>query len=175
MTAVRDGIRCKTDATLEAVQHLDGPLAKKIKTAKRLAFEFSGRLCNRPVLSTVPVEEWPIPRYQLLFDDLSTLEREFQRLGDFDLPGEHQTPATVTRVTNTPPGADANAEVDGEPPTAKRGRRKGSVDSNPEKDRKLAEAWKKGQGNYRCLQELATESRMDLAELKAALDRNRKR
>ena len=62
----------------------DVALTQKIWRARSLATEFANLLCDRPALSAVPVESWTVPHYQHLFNDVSTIEREFRLLGDLD-------------------------------------------------------------------------------------------
>ncbi len=90
----KNRIRDVADATIRSVEHRgDDSLVKKIKTAQRLGFQFATLLCDRPDLSTVAVENWNVPRYRQLFDDLSALEREFKLRADGELPPPIKPPA----------------------------------------------------------------------------------
>jgi len=60
----------------------DARTIQKLKSVRQLAFEFIALLLDRPNLSTIPPEEWNVLTYRQLFDDLSSLEREFRILGD---------------------------------------------------------------------------------------------
>ena len=79
----------------------DRVIADKVFAANCKGVEFARLLCNRPKLSTIPVEEWTIPKYRLLFDDLAALAREFHWLGQ-----------EVTETANEQP--DASTPADGE-------------------------------------------------------------
>ena len=82
----------------------DRLIANKIFDANCKAVELARLLCNRPKLSTIPVEEWTIPKYRLLFDDVAALAREFHRLGNEVItsiaPAKPVTPAQVTVTIN---------------------------------------------------------------------------
>ena len=60
-------------------------------------------------------------------------------------------------------------------PNGKRGRRKGVPTSDVELDKRIAEAWAKGYGEYASLNELATAFGITKLDVVAALDRHRKR
>ena len=55
----------------------DACLIDRLRSAKRLAFQFIALINDRPKISTVPVEEWPIQSYRQLFDDLAECSRFF--------------------------------------------------------------------------------------------------
>lgn len=83
----KDSIKDVADSTIRSAKTLgDDSLVAKIQKAQRLGFEFATLLCDRPALSTVAVENWTVPRYRQLFNDLSALEREFKLRGDGELP-----------------------------------------------------------------------------------------
>jgi len=85
--------------------------------------------------------------------------------------------AKLTPPQEMPPnGEDAEPKgTAGEADKPKRGRRKGSVASDPKRDRQIVEAWAKGFGEFASLEALASEFRIDKADVVAALDRHRKR
>ena len=98
----KDRISDVADSTILSVEHLgDESLVEKIKAARRLGFEFATLLCDRPALSTVAVENWTVPRYRQLFDDLSALEHEFKLLGD--APTEHDVAAETASPNGKKP------------------------------------------------------------------------
>ncbi len=71
----------KADAALRSVEHLpDKTLTTDIKRARQLGVKFATLLCDNPSLSTVRVQDWPIPRFQEMFNELSDLETRFARL-----------------------------------------------------------------------------------------------
>ncbi len=87
LKAYKDRVRDVAAATIRSAETLgDDSLVAKIKAARKLGVEFVTLLCDRPALSTVAVENWTVPRYRELFDNLSTLEREFEMLGNGELP-----------------------------------------------------------------------------------------
>lgn len=99
-------------ATLSAINsdactHLGEPLRKQLIKAQSLCFELSALLHKNPTLSTVRVQDWTVPRFRELFDDLSAAEREIKRLGDtekaaFDRMQKliHQESVGVTTATS---------------------------------------------------------------------------
>ena len=74
----------------------DDPVTlQKLIDVRRLGFKFATLLCDRPALSTIPIEEWTVPKYRRLFNDLDTLQAHFQDAGK-----EVIAPATITEAAN---------------------------------------------------------------------------
>ncbi len=112
LTSVKSGLVDKTDSAIRSAEHAgDAALVTKIKRARKLGFEFATLLCDRPVLSTVPVEQWTVPKHRRLFDDLDSLNAEFHQLAELtpdlivgELDGRPKTDGSArpkTRVRRT--------------------------------------------------------------------------
>jgi|GEM_PF-4220374 len=74
----------------------------RLKSVRTLALDFIGLMVDRPKLSTIPPEEWPVPAYRQLFDDLAPLQREFRIMGDaVETPSnDSDKPATVNMTAD---------------------------------------------------------------------------
>ena len=81
----------------------DESACRKLKSARKLAFEFIALLANNPTLAVMPVHEWPVESYRQLFDDLSALEREFRILSNVDEQPAGK-PAATTPIEKEPAG-----------------------------------------------------------------------
>lgn len=76
----------------------------RLRTARKLAFQFATLMHDRPKLSTIPVEEWHVQAYRQLFDDLSSLQREFWILSNTDeQPIKTEPMAAETPKTDSHP------------------------------------------------------------------------
>ena len=115
---------------------------------------------------------------QLSERDTKLIERDKQERIEFLAQQERDQKERETwfrKIRRANKGEESDSTEPVEIVKPKRGRRKGSVGSDPKQDRKLAEAWNKGQGVYRSHEQLAKAFHMTTADAKAALDRHRKR
>jgi hypothetical protein len=70
----------KTDSALRSVEQMqDKTLATDIKRARQLGVKFATLLHDNPSLSTVRIQDWTVPRFRKIFDELSELESKFER------------------------------------------------------------------------------------------------
>ncbi len=78
------------DAAASAIRSIksnggDAQRIADVKESQRLVNEFATLLTDRPNLSTIPVEEWSVPKYRRLFDELDALSTKFKVLGKLDV------------------------------------------------------------------------------------------
>lgn len=62
----------------------DDALVEKIFAANRKGQRFVDLLQKHPTISAIPVEEWSVPAYRKLFDDIAALRDEFEQLAKTD-------------------------------------------------------------------------------------------
>lgn len=101
--------------------------------------------------------------------DMNDAEKQLESVLNVLNPAPIKPTATTSDEDAKPMGAT------GKTTKRKRGRPKGAVANDPKRDKKIAEAWAKGHGQYASQEALAGELRIDKAEVVAALDRHRKR
>lgn len=56
----------------------DHEMTATLCRAESAALEFAATMCNRPKLSTVPREEWTVPKYCRMFDELDAIASELK-------------------------------------------------------------------------------------------------
>jgi hypothetical protein len=96
-----DAYKKNTVSTVDYALHVfesDESVCKKLKSARKLAFEFIALLAGNPTLAAIPVHEWNVQAYRQLFDDLSELKREFKILSH-----TAEAPATMEPTAATVP------------------------------------------------------------------------
>ncbi len=87
LESVKADLRSRFQSAEQSAQG-DELLIEDIHRAQRLAFEFATLLCQNPTLSTVRVQDWGVPRFRDVFDDLHVLDRKFERLSGVSREGE---------------------------------------------------------------------------------------
>ena len=105
--------RCKQDiseAADVAIRSFDGDheTLRKIRQSRKLTFKFVGLLHHNPSLSSTAVQDWTVQAYRVLFDDLSSLQRELGAMGDAE--GAPSEPVKTKHVgtTSGPSGQSEN-------------------------------------------------------------------
>jgi len=88
-----------TDAAIRSFAD-DARTIQKLKSVRKLAFEFIALLLDRPKLSTIPPEEWSVQAYRQLFDDLAELQREFRIMGDAVETPNSDNPEAAVPIAN---------------------------------------------------------------------------
>ncbi len=112
---IRHAARVARNATRDRV------IADKVFAANCKGVEFARLLCDRPKLSTIPVEEWTVPKYRLLFDDLAALAREFHRLGEEGIEAASAQPVASASAADEKPKPGKPRTTKSQKPTVKQG------------------------------------------------------